>query len=79
MRTFVKIRQILQGSKELEAKLKELEAVTTQRLGEHEKQIRMIFDAIRQLMAPPVKGKKQIGFRVGKEQEQLTDLSRIKG
>ena len=67
MRTFVKIRQILQGSKELEVKLKELEAVTTQRLGEHEKQIKMIFDAIRQLMSPPVKGKKQIGFRVGKE------------
>lgn len=55
MRTFVKLRQILQGSKVLEAKLKELEAVTTQRLGEHEKQIRMIFDAIRQLMAPPLK------------------------
>jgi hypothetical protein len=67
MRTFVKIRQILQGSKELEVKLKELEAVTTQRLGEHEKQIKMIFDAIRQLMSPPVKGKKQIWFRVGKE------------
>ena len=62
MRTFVKIRQILQGSKELEVKLKELEVVTTQRLGEHEKQIKMIFDSIRQLMSPPVKGKKQIGF-----------------
>jgi hypothetical protein len=31
-------------------------------------QFNVIFDAIWQLMASPVKGKKQIGFRVGKEE-----------
>ena len=63
MRTFVKIRQILQGSKELEAKLTELEAVTTQRLGKHEKQIRMIFEAIKQLINVKAEPVRPIGFR----------------
>ena len=63
MRTFVQIRHILQGSKELEAKLKELESVTTQRLGEHEKQIKMIFEAIKQLIQMKDEPRRPIGFR----------------
>jgi hypothetical protein len=63
MRTFVRIRQILQGSKELEGKLKELESVTVERLGEHEKQINMIFEAIRQLVQVNDEPQSPIGFR----------------
>ena len=62
-RTFVQIRHILQGSKELEAKLKELENVTTQRLGEHEKQIKIIFEAIKQLIQVKDEPRRPIGFR----------------
>jgi len=62
-RTFVQIRQVLQGSKELESKLKELESVTTQRLGEHEKQIKMIFEAIKQLIQVKDEPRRPIGFR----------------
>jgi hypothetical protein len=63
MRTFVQIRRVLQGSKELETKLSELESVTTQRLGEHEKQIKMIFEAIKQLIQVKDEPRRPIGFR----------------
>ncbi len=33
----------------------------------YDSQFKLVFDAIRQLMAPPVKGKKEIGFKVWKE------------
>lgn len=41
-------------------KLEELE----RKLGNHDRQIQSIFEAIRQLMAPPEKPKRPIGFGV---------------
>jgi hypothetical protein len=58
MRAFVKLRQILATHKELAAKLAELE----RKYEGHDVNIRQIFNAIRQLMSPPVKKKKKIGF-----------------
>jgi hypothetical protein len=56
MRTFVRLRQILASNAELAHKLNELEKRC-------DRQFKIVFDAIRQLMAPtPTKGK-QIGFR----------------
>ena len=61
MRAFVKLRQILSTHKELAYKLKELEA----RIGKHDEDIGSIFEAIRQLMAPPPEPpKRKIGFRM---------------
>jgi hypothetical protein len=61
MRTFVKLKQILSMNKELAYKLSELE----RKIEKHDEHIQAIFEAIRQLMAPPpVKPKPQIGFRV---------------
>ena len=60
MRTFVRLRRILASHADLARKLELLE-------NKYDLQFKAVFDAIRQLMAPPVKGKKQIGFRVGKE------------
>jgi len=60
MRAFVKLRQILSANKELASRLKELE----QRIEKHDTEIHAIFEAIRQLMAPPVKPKRSIGFHV---------------
>ncbi|HEX9743650.1 MAG TPA: hypothetical protein VGA17_12765, partial [Nitrospiraceae bacterium] len=45
---------------ELARKLAELE----RRIGGHDENIRTLFDAIRQLMAPPEKARRSIGFRV---------------
>ncbi len=58
MRAFVKLRQILSNSKELAYKLGELE----RKVSKHDENIRNIFEAIRQLMAPPEKPKRRIGF-----------------
>jgi len=55
MRAFVKIRQIITTHKDLAEKLNELGRKTTR----HDAEIRAIFDAIRQLMIPPVKKKEK--------------------
>ena len=58
MRAFVKLRQILSTNKELVLKLEQLE----RKVEKHDTEIHAIFEAIRQLMAPPVKPKRNIGF-----------------
>ena len=59
MRAFVKLREILSTHKELAHKLRELEG----KFEKHDAEIVMIFDAIRQLMAPPPEPPKpKIGF-----------------
>lgn len=56
MRAFVRLRQILQHDTELARKLDALER-------KYDAQFRVVFDAIRELMAPPTKPAKRIGFR----------------
>ena len=59
MRAFVKLKEILSTHKELAHKLKELEG----KIEKHDGEIQAIFDAIRQLMAPPPETpKRRIGF-----------------
>ena len=60
MRAFVQLRRMIGSHEELARKLAELEA----RLSEHDEQIQAIFEAIRQLMAPPDRPPKKIGFGV---------------
>jgi hypothetical protein len=57
MRTFVRLRQILSTHKDLERKLIALEK-------KYDEQFKVVFDAIRALMAPPEKPRKKIGFEV---------------
>jgi hypothetical protein len=57
MRTFVQLREMLSGNAQLAQKLAELER-------KYDHQFKIVFDAIRQLMAPPEPPKrKQIGFQ----------------
>ena len=58
MRAFVKLRQMLSTHRELARKLAELE----KRIEGHDEEITAIFEAIRQLMEPPEKPSKRIGF-----------------
>jgi hypothetical protein len=60
MRAFVKLRETLETNRELARKFAELE----KRLGKHDDEIAAIIDAIRQLMAPPEKPRREIGFHV---------------
>ncbi|MES2920531.1 MAG: ORF6N domain-containing protein [Verrucomicrobiota bacterium] len=55
MRAFVRLRQMLATHKELAAKLEEMEK-------KYDGQFRLVFDAIRQLMAPTAKPKGEVGF-----------------
>jgi hypothetical protein len=58
MRVFVRLREMMATHKELAFKLIELE----ERLEGHDEQIQNIFEAIRQLMTPPERKRKKIGF-----------------
>jgi hypothetical protein len=60
MRAFVKLRETLEWNRELARKFSELES----RMGKHDKDIAAIIDAIRQLMAPPERPRREIGFHV---------------
>jgi hypothetical protein len=56
MRTFVRLRQMLQANEDLARKLSALEK-------RYDAQFRMVFDAIRELMEPPAAPKSPIGFQ----------------
>ena len=55
MRAFVKLREMIATNKNLAKRLDELEK-------KYDGQFRAVFEAIRQLMAPPVRPRKKIGF-----------------
>jgi hypothetical protein len=57
MRAFVRLRRMLSVHKDLEHKLTTLEQ-------KYDEQFRVVFDAIKALMAPPEKPRKKIGFEV---------------
>ena len=56
MRAFVMLRQMLASNAELEGKLDQLER-------KYDRQFKIVFDAIRQPMSPPLGKPKVIGFR----------------
>lgn len=56
VRAFIRLREVLATHKELARKLEELER-------RYDKQFKVVFAAIRELMAPPRKDARQIGFR----------------
>jgi hypothetical protein len=60
MRTFVKLRRMLESSEELSRKLAELES-------RYDEQFRIVFEAINELMIPPEPKKNPIGFHVREE------------
>ncbi len=57
MRAFVRLRKILASHAELARKLEELEK-------KYDSQFKIVFEAIRQLMAPKEAPKKKIGFQL---------------
>jgi hypothetical protein len=59
VRAFVKLRRMLAADADLARKLEALEK-------KYDEQFKVVFDAIRQLMSPPVKPKREIGFHTTK-------------
>jgi len=58
MRAFVSLRRLLGTNETLARKFAELE----RKLEGHDQAIKTLFDAIRELMLPPVKSKREMGF-----------------
>lgn len=72
MRAFVKLRETLDSHRELGHKFAELQS----RVGKHDEEIAAIIDAIRRLMAPPVKPRREIGFHVRETAPRYRSRSR---
>lgn len=58
MRAFVKLRELISTHKKVELKIREIE----NKLTEHDEQIVKIIQLINELLAPPEKSKRKIGF-----------------
>jgi len=58
MRTFTKLRALMEGNKALAEKLKELES----KVGTNTYDIKLIFETIKQMLAVPEKPKRKMGF-----------------
>jgi hypothetical protein len=71
MRAFVRLRELIATSKDLAHRLDELEK-------KYDSQFKIVFDAIRQLMVPAVKGRRSIGFRV-EERRPRYRMRRLRG
>jgi hypothetical protein len=62
MRAFVELRRAATSYAAIEKRLEELERETGARLGKHDEQLSQIFEALRQLIAPPPRPKRRVGF-----------------
>ena len=72
MRAFVSLRRLLGTSETLARKFAELE----RKLEGHDEAIKTLFDAIRELMLPPVKPKREMVFHaIAKERKQRRTAS----
>jgi tetrahydromethanopterin S-methyltransferase subunit G len=73
MRAFVKLRETLGTNRELARKFSELE----KRVGKHDEKIDAILEAIRQLMGPPKKLRREIGFHVREKPPRYRAIGRV--
>lgn len=70
MRVYTKLREILLTHKDILLKLEQLETTIIKqdkRIGKHEDEIQLIFNALKQLLHPQQQPRKQIGYRLGKD------------
>lgn len=70
MRTFTKLREMIEGNKELKLKIEDLEK-------KYDKQFQIVFDAIKRLIEPEIKPKRRIGFYVA--DEEIKSIKGFKG
>jgi len=64
MRTFVELRRVASSYAAIEKRLEEIE----RELGGHDAQLHQIFKTLRQLISPPVRPKRPIGFRASEDE-----------
>ena len=64
MRAFVELRRVAGAYSEIQGKLDALERRTAAKLGEHDEKLAQIFEALRQLIAPPSQPERRVGFQL---------------
>lgn len=62
MRAFVELRRAAASYTAIARRLEDLERETNAKLGHHDKQFEAIFQALRQLIVPPRRPKRRVGF-----------------
>ena len=70
MRTFTKLREMIESNKDLRRKIEEMEK-------KYDKQFQIVFEAIKQLVEPVERPKRKIGFYVA--DEEIKNLKNFKG
>jgi hypothetical protein len=70
MRAFVQLRRTIAANQDLARRLDELERHMRGKLSAHDKAIAGMLDTLRQLMAPPEKSKRPIGFVAPEEKKK---------
>jgi ORF6N domain-containing protein len=64
MRTFVELRRVASSYTAVEKRLEEIE----RELGGHDERLKQIFAALRQLISPPARPKRPVGFRAPEDE-----------
>ena len=62
MRAFVELQRAATSYIAIERRLADLERETKATLGQHDQQLDEIFEALRQLISPPPRPKRRVGF-----------------
>ena len=68
MRAFVELRRAATSYAAIEERLQELERETSDRLGRHDRELAEIFKALRQLISPPPRPRRRVGFGLPEEE-----------
>lgn len=69
MRAFVRLRELIAGHRELSSRLDALEK-------KHDKQFKIVFEAIREILSPPAKPKRRIGFTAREKRAEYLNAAR---
>lgn len=64
MRAFVELRRVAGSFDALRKRVDQMELDIGARLSEHDEQLAQIFEALRQLIAPPAPPTREVGFRI---------------
>ena len=64
MRAFVELRRVATSYTAIERRLEDLERETKAKLSQHDQHLDEIFQALRQLISPPPRPKRPVGFRL---------------
>lgn len=70
MRTFTKLREMIESNKDLRKKIENIEK-------KYDKQFQVVFEALKHLIEPEIKPKRKIGFYVA--DEEIKNLKNFKG